>query len=965
MKIITCFSLLTFCLTAFAEEQTPSCYTLLENKELYPVLNPVLAERKTAKIVLQNGVRAYLVSDPKADRSAAAVCMEAGSWEDPEEYPGTAHFLEHMLFLGTTAYPDESEYAKYIQDNGGSINAFTASEKTVYMFSVNNDAFTGAFDRFSRFFIDPLFNPSCIARELRAVDQEFAKNLEHDGWRSYMVLKETGAQGHPNGKFSTGNAKTLSGIPQEVLREWYSTHYAADKMHVAAISFLPIEEMINLVTEKFSSVFPDKLASEQKNYGPLLSSEQKGHFLYIKPIKDLKVLSLVWELPEEFSNIDGMWTSGFISYIINNASDGSLFKKLKKDKLAESVYSFTDSPSRKNRLFHIDITLTEQGLTQVDTVISLCYQMLAGLKQTGIPLSLFREIERMETIKYQYRSKQDAFDWITEIASTMPDEDLSTFPEKTAIPGNFDQQAIHRLLSSLVPESCVYIILADPEKSGIILKSTEKWMQVPYSLEKIPESKLLAWKHSAPNPLIELPPANPFIPNILTLLNSESEEKGSLIIPEEVLKDKKGTFYFARDTEYLLPKVSYILNIKAPAFDGSAKAKVLLDLLCNTLDDKLSSVLFFAEQAGLGARIFSQNFGIALHISGYGDKAPELLEKVLESLQTASCEKAEFDLYKDSLLRSYSNESAEIPMRQALATGYNILVNNAPIGKEKEQALQNISFEEFLNFCKNFLSSVRAEGLFYGNLTKAQAMEPAKRVQKLLENAEIYDNPKKQNLLVLPDNLGPFKIMQNTERQGNGTVLVIEEGPFSFRKEASQGILASALQEAFYDTLRTKQQTGYMVYSWASKIDNQLLQFFAVQSSSHLPDNLLQRFEFFLEDFSKRLPEKISAEQFAVLKNTQITNLKVPPETMYDMALQLSHLAFEQNGDFTYKEKAISALQELTYEDFLKDAESFISQSNAKRLAVLVEGKQANEKPLRYAEIVKEDIVKIGTFSSL
>ena len=438
--ILLCFSFLSLS-SIHSLEQTLLDYTVLENSETYPILNPTLADRKTAKVILKNGIQAYLVSDPKTDQSAAAVCMEAGSWEDPVEYPGTAHFLEHMLFLGTKAYPNESEYMKYIKDNGGGVNAFTASDRTVYMFSINNDAFTGALDRFSHFFLDPLFNPSCINRELHAVDQEFSKNVENDSWRAYMVLKETGIKDHPNAKFSTGNAETLSGIPQEALKTWYQTYYRADKMHVAMLSSLPLDEMTMLLDEKFSSISQEPI-DPTPSYGPTLSSEQKGHFLYIKPVKDLKTLSLVWELPREFAQIEQKWTGNLISYVLNDASDQSLLHELKKQKLAESISSFTDTLSKEDRFFYIDISLTDQGLSQIDTVISLCYQTLARLRQTGIPLSLFNEVDTMAKIQYQYQARQDPFTWITDIASNLPEENLSTFPEKTNIPSTFDPESL-------------------------------------------------------------------------------------------------------------------------------------------------------------------------------------------------------------------------------------------------------------------------------------------------------------------------------------------------------------------------------------------------------------------------------------------------------------------------------------------------------------------------------------------
>src|SRR5579872_4220191 len=174
------FFLSLICLAPFvhaAVGEDAKGYKIIEDKASIPILTPSLAERKTAKLQLDNGLKVYLISDPEAEQSAAALAVEAGSWQDPKEYPGMAHFLEHMLFMGTAAYPKENEYMQFISDNGGQPNAYTASDRTVYIFSINNDAFKGAFDRFSHFFVDPLFNPSSIGRELHAVDQEHAKNI--------------------------------------------------------------------------------------------------------------------------------------------------------------------------------------------------------------------------------------------------------------------------------------------------------------------------------------------------------------------------------------------------------------------------------------------------------------------------------------------------------------------------------------------------------------------------------------------------------------------------------------------------------------------------------------------------------------------------------------------------------------------------------------------------------------------
>ncbi|MCB1073947.1 MAG: insulinase family protein, partial [Simkania sp.] len=188
--------------------EAPSYEEIIDRNSL-EIRTPSLASRKTAKIRLYNGLEVLIISDPDASQSAAALAMEVGSWSDPDEYPGMAHFTEHLLFMASKTYPEENGYFKQVTNNGGMLNAFTTSDQTVYTFCVNHDAFPATLDYFSHMFIDPLFSQSGVERELHAVDQEHDKNIENDGFREYMILKTTGNPKHPNARFATGNAETL------------------------------------------------------------------------------------------------------------------------------------------------------------------------------------------------------------------------------------------------------------------------------------------------------------------------------------------------------------------------------------------------------------------------------------------------------------------------------------------------------------------------------------------------------------------------------------------------------------------------------------------------------------------------------------------------------------------------------------------------------------------------------------
>ena len=74
--------------------------------------------------------------------------VNVGSFWDPPEYPGLAHFLEHLLFMGSEKYPDEAEYRAFMSEHSGFGNAYTAKENTVFFFSINADFLQPALDRY-------------------------------------------------------------------------------------------------------------------------------------------------------------------------------------------------------------------------------------------------------------------------------------------------------------------------------------------------------------------------------------------------------------------------------------------------------------------------------------------------------------------------------------------------------------------------------------------------------------------------------------------------------------------------------------------------------------------------------------------------------------------------------------------------------------------------------------------------
>ena len=190
---------------------------------------PTSDHRQYKFLTLSNSLRVVLISDPNTNISAASMEVAAGSFSDPPDTEGLAHFCEHMLFLGTEKYPNDHEYSNYLTAHGGSDNAFTSTQETNYHFSVDAKFLKGGLDRFAQFFIAPLFRNTSVSDEIHAVNSEHEKNLQSDPWKLWQLLKHVSNPLHPFHQFSTGTLSTLnSSNLLELLELYYSTNYSSN-----------------------------------------------------------------------------------------------------------------------------------------------------------------------------------------------------------------------------------------------------------------------------------------------------------------------------------------------------------------------------------------------------------------------------------------------------------------------------------------------------------------------------------------------------------------------------------------------------------------------------------------------------------------------------------------------------------------------------------------------------------------
>lgn len=946
MRIFTIFSALSITLCA-------SAYQIINDTSSVQILTPSFKNRKTAKIKLDNGLEAYIISDPLLKESGAALSVEVGSWNDPVEYPGMAHFLEHMLFMGTKAYPDEAEYSSYIQSHGGAMNAYTASDKTVYSFTINPQDFEGALDRFSHFFIDPLFSRNSISRELHNVDQEHAKNVENDGSRVYQVFKDTSNPSHPNHAFSTGNADTLSGIPQDVMKAFYQKYYTANSMHLVVMDKAPLETLIVEVNNKFSKVpvsnYKRNLPSES-----MLSSTQKGGLLQIQPLRNLKSLSLVWEIDNQFVNDFQAMSASFLSYLISSEAKGQLADELKALGYINQLTSSVDIFSPKQGLISIDLDLTDQGLEKTDEIIKICNSYLKFLsKQTDLD-SIFNQWKSIITTRFTYQDRQDVFDQVTNMAADLTFEPIASYPAYGTIPQAFNQQQFSLLLSTLTPKNCLFILLS-PKGS---FNKIEPWTGAKYCLTPFSMEDLASFQNAEVKINFEKPQLNPYAPSQFYLVD-ESQELSSY---ETLVNKTNFNFYYRPTNLYGLPEACLKVRMTPTLTMSKADLNAFMNLYTLAFQKSMMFDLDAAAYCGLKGGLSYSDGSLWFNLQGFNDKALTLASKSIDTMQNLSISKNDFELIKQSLKENLENTTKELGFRQGFMKFSALFDSVSCLPHEVHAVLKEWDHSRFIDTATKLCSNLSLSGLLLGNASKETADLLKDKLLNLVSNKNIPPS-NLIKVLDLDEQKGPYMYKKNIQVQGSSLLLAIQQEKTSPSSKAKTALLMPVVSEQFFDTLRTKQHTGYIAKALDTEIALQQFYLFAVQSNSHGSLELLYRFELFIEDFVNNFEMRYSQDKFESIKQSLIQELTARKENLATLASHDMRILCYRDGDFTWDDKLIEAIKNTNYEDIQEYAFTTMPRSNKKRVAFLMEGKLPENRRLNYTPSSLDTIQKEGEFN--
>ena len=874
-------------------------------------------------LVLPNALRVLLVSDPETEKAAASLSVLRGSYHEPDRYPGLAHFLEHMLFIGTEKYPEVDGYQQFIAAHGGRSNAYTAAEHTNYFFDVLPEHFPAAMDRFAQFFISPLLDAGYVAREKNAIHSEYQLQLKDDGWRGHAALRTAMDPDYPGSRFTIGSLESLGEGVGDALRTFFRENYSADQMVLVTLSSEPLDAMESWIRPTFGAIENRRIGPAPVPEAAFLPSDLPLKLTY-RSLSENYQLSFNFPIPP----VDEHYRSKparFLANLLGHEGNGSLHQLLKERGWIESLGAGVNRLDTGNALLSINIELTPAGRLAIDEIRNLLFGYIELLQKT--PLESWRYDEQASAaslaFRYQEQSSPTGFVYMTSPRmARVPPEDVLV---ADYLMDGFDRTLIGRYLERLRPDNLI-LEISGPDVST---DRTEPWFGVPYRLET-------GIRDTAKPEVadLHLPAPNPFLPEALSLIDEPTAR------PAVAAELPGSRLWLAPDVEFGVPRANQTFTLGIPGGLTSARDAALAEIYQRLLSDAINPYAYPAMLAGLSYQISTHAAGFRISLGGYSEKQPVLLERILETFTGLTVDPARFRRYQEEVVRNWRNFRYERPYIQTQSALGNALLDTSFAADRLADEAEALVPEDLVRWQGEKLKQVSVLGLSHGNVNAANLAS----VQELLKKR-------------LP--LTDFDLVQPTLRLVNEALLLevpvehddaamslyVQDEEASFRARATSALAAQILRQAYFSSLRTEQQLGYVVSMNNRTIRNHGGLLFVVQSPVASAARLEQATLTFLRE---QLPvlQALDAATFAQHQNALASQLTQRARNLRERTARYQADLDENVTTFDSQERIAALVRQLELPEVVAYLRRTLNRLTHARLLVYSPGR-FDEAPAR------------------
>ena len=914
----------------------------IASEEFIEPIKSEIDRKQYRGFTMENGLKVMLVSDPDTDQAAASLDVHVGSGSDPSGWNGLAHFLEHMLFLGTEKYPNAGEYQEFIQSRGGSHNAYTAYANTNYFFYVSHESLAPALDRFSRFFIDPTFEEKYVERERSVVHSEYQARLKDEGRRIWAAQKRILNPGHPASRFSVGSVETLQdrdGISvREKLIEFYEHWYSADIMALTVVGRESLGELEAIVRERFAQI-PNRDVDPPLYIQSYLNRDLNAPLLKVVPVKELNSVSFIFPVPSTYTEYRSKPLS-YIGNLLGHESSGSLLAGLKERGWADSLSAGSGFMDRHQGTVQISIGLTEPGLDQIEEIGAMLFFQIDQIAKKGLERWRFEEQQQLGKIGFMFAEELNAGSLARSISARLHDYPMGDILRGPYIMEKYDPERIVELLSYLTPENVYLQLVSKTNKVRLV----SPWYDVNYGIEAIEQDVLQYWSDVDNMEFkdLKLPAPNPFIPERLALQTLEH----SAPRPTRLNLDSGMDSWHIADQEFRTPRASFYFTIKSPRANRSARHAVLTEILVRLVNDRLNGETYAARLAGMRYSLYRHSRGISVRIGGYQDRQRELAQVILDAISNPAFSLERLQLIKADLVRELENVSKERPSSQTIQEIYRLLMNPYWTEAERIAEVDSVDLDELIEHAENFIKEIEITMLSHGDVSKAQATEMAELIHATFPDALFIDDVSRPLIREL-DSDRPYLRTMDVDHGDTALTYYFQDDEKSVVSRARGALLGQMIESPFYFDLRTTNRVGYLVFATYMDVLEVPGLLLSVQSPSHTAEEIAGLIDAFLDQFPSQL-QGMSQQQFEQIRAGLIarvlrrdTSLSIRTDRYWE-EIDLERF------DFDSRERLAQEISSLEKQDILDHLRS-ITDLDKRLLVIQAPGKRdgAEEQELK------------------
>lgn len=324
------------------------------------------------KDILNNGIRVVTEYIPYVNSVSIGVWIANGSRDEDESNNGISHFIEHMMFKGTTKR-NAKQIAESIEEIGGQINAFTSKEATCFYIKVLDSHIEIAIDVLSDMLLNSKISDDDIEKEKGVILEEI--NMYEDSPEDLVTDLLSQAM-WPNTSIGfpiLGTIQTIKEFSREKIIKYLEDHYTANNIVISVAGNFDKDKLVRLLDMKFSQW---KTARNKKSYDS--PGINRGIKYKSKDIEQVHISLGLCGI--ELGNED-LYTLLVVNNIFGGGTSSNLFQKIREEKgLAYSIYSYPSS------FKNVGVFSIYAGLNPmyIDEVINLIREEIENIRTFGI-----------------------------------------------------------------------------------------------------------------------------------------------------------------------------------------------------------------------------------------------------------------------------------------------------------------------------------------------------------------------------------------------------------------------------------------------------------------------------------------------------------------------------------------------------------------------------------------------------